>query len=47
MLARDLVSELSEAPGGREPLKETRPGEYQVSWLEGDDPGWWQRYPGW
>ncbi|MGY1793086.1 ADP-ribosylglycohydrolase family protein [Geodermatophilus sp. SYSU D00525] len=46
-LARDLVAEFSGAPGGHETLTETRPGEYQVTWLERDDSGWWERYPGW
>lgn len=34
-LARDLLTELTDSPGG---------SEYQRGW---DDPHWWHRYPGW
>jgi ADP-ribosylglycohydrolase len=46
-LARDVVSEVTGAPGGHETLIETGPAEYRVSWADGDDPGWSRRYPGW
>ena len=46
-LARDLVSEINDSPGGHETLTKAESGIYQVGWEEGADPRWWQRYPGW
>ena len=46
-LARDLVSEINDSPGGRPTLTESEPGTQQVGWEEGADSRWWHRYPGW
>lgn len=47
VLARDLVEELTESPGGHERLVETGPGALSFAWQDGSHPDWQHRYPGW
>ncbi len=46
-LARDLVSEMVDSPGGRESWTESVSGTLVQGWQEGTDPAWHERYPGW
>lgn len=46
-LARDLVTQFTSSPDGQESWTQTAPGQYNVGWADGSEPGWWQRYPGW
>lgn len=46
-LARDLVSELTENPGGHETLHQAGTETYEIGWQEGTEPAWSRRYPGW
>lgn len=47
MLARDLITELTQAPGGHDALEATKEGTYQTTRVNGADPDWAKRYPGW
>lgn len=46
-LARDLITELTQAPGGHDALEATKEGTYQTTRVNGADPDWAKRYPGW
>lgn len=47
VLARDMVEELTESPGGHETVVETGRGTFSFAWQEGSRPDWQTRYPGW
>ncbi|MDP9459863.1 MAG: ADP-ribosylglycohydrolase family protein [Actinomycetota bacterium] len=46
-LARDLVSEIVDSPGGQETWTESASGTFVQGWQDGADPAWHRRYPGW